>query len=220
MTDEPKRKRGRPRKALDEARAKLAPGKSRLTRAEQKLLSEAGERIGMRAESGIAYAARVAAEWEAQLRRAGYSEQEARREASRLASDDLTLQQIREAAAGHSAAKPDGGRSLIPVQTIWETDLATGRMRPVSLAENARECGQEAPEPLSDRTKQRDGQPARSIMDKIARSLKSVGGAEASEAATRSASMGNLGAALEAAGQEGKVTLARVRPGRKPKTGT
>jgi hypothetical protein len=218
MTDEPKRKRGRPRKTLDEARAKLLRGKTKPTRAEQKLLSKVGERIGMRAESGIAYATCVAAEWEAQLRLAGYSEHDARREAARLASDDLTLQQIREAAADHSTVKLDGDRSLIPVQTIWETDLATGRMRPVSLAENARDCGHEAPEPLSDRTKDGGYQRGRSRMEKIARKLAGDNSAKAREAAARTASMGNLGAALEAAGQQRKVTLARVRPGRKPKS--
>lgn len=219
MTDEAKRKRGRPRKTLDEARAKLALGKSRLTRAEQKLLSQAGERIGKRAESGAAYATSVAAEWEAQLRLAGYSEQEARREAARLASDDLTLQQSREAKAGNSSVNPDGGCSLIPVQTIWETDLATGQMRPVSVAANARECGYEGPEPLSDRAKDGGHQRTRSRMEKITRKLAGENGLEARKAAARTSIMGNLGAALEAAGQQRKVTLARVRPGRKQKSG-
>lgn len=220
MTDEVKRKRGRPRKTIDEARAKLARSKTLLTRAEQKLLSEAGERIGNRAESGTAYATRIAAEWEAQLRLAGYGEQEARREAARLASDALTLQQSREAIAGHSTVKPGGCRSLIPVQTIWETDLATGRMRPISAAENARDCGYEAPEPLSDRAKDGGHQRTRSRMEKITRKLAGENGSEARKAAARTASMGSLGAALEAAGQARKVTLARVRPGRKPKGGT
>ncbi|WP_296574942.1 hypothetical protein [Phreatobacter sp.] len=224
MTDDVKRKRGRPRKTLDEARAKLAPGKSRLTRAEQKLLQETGE-IERRSagryptEIGVDYAVRVAAEWEAQLVRAGHSPEDARREAARLASDDLTLRQEREAEAENTAAKPNGGRSFIPVQTIWETDLATGQMRPVSLAENARDCGHEAPEPLSDRAKDGGHQRGRSRMEKIARRLASNNGAQAREASVRTAELGTLGDEMQTAGQAQKVTLARIQVGRKPKSG-
>lgn len=203
-------KRGRPRKTLSETRAKLAArAPSELTRADRKLLSDAGEAIG-RTENGMSYASRVAAEWEAQFRAAGATASDASREASRFAADDLAQRQRKEqhdSAAG-TLSDARGGRRFIAIQTCWEEDPTTGEMRPVSLSENARDCGDIDAQPLPDRVEGRGDTP----MEKIARRLDSVTGRRQRKDASRTVQMGRLAEKLGST--EAKIPKAR-RAGRK-----
>lgn len=199
-------KRGRPRKTLPETRAKLAArAPSELTRADRKLLRAAGEPIG-RAQNGLDYASRVAAEWEAQLLAAGATASDARREASRFAADDLAQRQRKEqhdSAAG-TLGDAGGGRRFIAIQTCWETDLATGETRPVSLSENARDCGDVDAQLLPERVEGRGA----TKTERIARRLDSVTGRRQREDATRTAQMGGLAEKL--GGADAKIPKART----------
>ncbi|MCA3652142.1 MAG: hypothetical protein IOC54_09915 [Methylobacterium sp.] len=216
MADQTNLRRGRPRKTVAEALRKQKDGKP-LTRAERQLLRAEGERIGLRDESGVAYATQVAAEWEAQFIRGGVPKKEARREAARYAVEALKYLQDPKTQARMADIKPIGGRVFKATTTIYDIDLATGELRPVSELENARDCGDEVPDLLSGRTTQGSNNQTRSLMDKIMRRLASKSGQRARDAAKRTAGMGELGSKLQSIGEVGRVTLRHVRPGRKPK---
>ena len=241
MVEDEKRKRGRSRKTLDDARAKrdgvLRDGsKPKLTRAEYRALVEAGEHLGERSQSpyvgrlrkqeggkktpakerplepGIAYALNVAAEREAQFIRGGVPEKEARREAAREAVEALKYLQDPKTQARMEKLKPIGGRVYIATVTIWDFDPATGKARPVSPLENARDCGDEVPELLAARA-ERNSSKERSLMDKIMRKMESKAGMRAREASKRTAAMGELGATLQANG----IDLPTIPRSRRPK---
>ncbi|MCA3641221.1 MAG: hypothetical protein IOC63_05085 [Methylobacterium sp.] len=240
MVEDEKRKRGRSRKTLDDARAKrdgvLRDGsKPKLTRAEYRALKDAGEHLGERSQSpyigrlrkqeggkktaakerplepGIAYALNVAAEWEAQIIYGGASEQKAKREAARLAVEALKYLQDPKTQARMEKLKPIGGRVYKAIGTIWEFDPVTGKARPVSELENARDCGDEVPELLAARA-ERNSSKERSLMDKIMRKMKSKAGTRAREAAQRTAAMGELGSTLQANGIDLPIIPRRRRP--------